>query len=89
MGNEDKRESYKEILSHGYTDEEILYMGDELFDLPLLKRCGFSLQLHLQVTKFKRDVTMLPKELVEWVVLEKLSILFDMHRTLKVPVEDF
>lgn len=42
LGNEDKREAYKAILADGYKDEEILYMGDEFFDLPLLKRAGFS-----------------------------------------------
>lgn len=42
MGNEDKREAYLEILNEGYKDEEIFYMGDELFDVPLLKRAGFS-----------------------------------------------
>ena len=42
MGNEDKREAYKEIISLGYTSEEILYMGDEFFDLPLLEVAGFS-----------------------------------------------
>lgn len=42
LGNEDKREAYKKILAEGYQDHEILYMGDEFFDLPLLKRAGFS-----------------------------------------------
>lgn len=42
LGNEDKREAYQAVLDEGYKDEEILYMGDEFFDLPLLKRCGFS-----------------------------------------------
>lgn len=42
FGNEDKRESYLKILSQGHTDEEILYMGDEFIDLPILKRVGFS-----------------------------------------------
>lgn len=42
LGNEDKRESYKKILAMGFKDEEILYMGDEFIDLPLLKRAGFS-----------------------------------------------
>jgi 3-deoxy-D-manno-octulosonate 8-phosphate phosphatase (KDO 8-P phosphatase) len=41
-GNEDKRQAYNDLLSQGYKDEEILYMGDEFFDMPLLKRCGFS-----------------------------------------------
>ena len=43
LGNEDKRQGYLEILqATGLADEEALYMGDELFDLPLLKRVGFS-----------------------------------------------
>ena len=42
MGNEDKREAYLDLLKQGYKDEEILYMGDELFDIPLLKRAGFA-----------------------------------------------
>lgn len=41
-GNEDKRQAYLDIQSKGFKDEEILYMGDEFFDLPLLKRAGFS-----------------------------------------------
>ncbi len=42
LGNEDKRAAYLKILDKGHKDEEILYMGDEFFDLPLLKRAGFS-----------------------------------------------
>jgi 3-deoxy-D-manno-octulosonate 8-phosphate phosphatase (KDO 8-P phosphatase) len=42
LGNEDKREAYKSILGMGYSDEEVLYMGDEFIDIPLLKRAGFS-----------------------------------------------
>lgn len=42
FGNEDKRQAYLELLKKGFKDEEILYMGDEFFDLPLLKRAGFS-----------------------------------------------
>lgn len=41
-GNEDKREAFMDILAQGYEADEILYMGDELFDIPLLKRAGFS-----------------------------------------------
>ena len=43
-GKEDKREAYLEVASMdgGYKDEEIFYMGDELFDVPLLKKAGFS-----------------------------------------------
>ena len=41
-GSEDKRQHYETIKQWGFTDEEILYMGDEFFDLPILKNCGFS-----------------------------------------------
>jgi 3-deoxy-D-manno-octulosonate 8-phosphate phosphatase (KDO 8-P phosphatase) len=42
-GNEDKRASYTSIQQKsGLADENILYMGDELFDMPILERVGFS-----------------------------------------------
>ena len=43
LGNEDKRLAFNEIMTKfNVQADEILYMGDELFDLPLLRRCGFS-----------------------------------------------
>ena len=42
LGDEDKRHAYSKLLDEGFKDEEILYMGDEFFDTPLLKRAGFS-----------------------------------------------
>ncbi len=43
FGNEEKMGAYEEIKSrHELDDEQICYMGDELFDIPLLERCGFS-----------------------------------------------
>lgn len=43
FGNEDKREAYLRVKeSCGLRDEEILYMGDELFDIPILVKAGFS-----------------------------------------------
>ena len=43
MGDEDKRSAFEKVLkSTGASDEEVLYMGDEFFDLPILKRVGFS-----------------------------------------------
>lgn len=41
LGNEDKRLAYKKLLDQGYDASEILFMGDELFDIPLLKKSGF------------------------------------------------
>jgi 3-deoxy-D-manno-octulosonate 8-phosphate phosphatase (KDO 8-P phosphatase) len=43
MGNEDKRSAFDDVIKkESVTDEEVLYMGDEFFDLPLLKRAGFA-----------------------------------------------
>lgn len=42
LGDEDKRNAFLAVKKHGFKDEEILYMGDELFDIPLLKKAGFS-----------------------------------------------
>jgi len=42
MGNEDKREAFKAVMKDGFKADEIMYMGDEFFDVPLLKKAGFS-----------------------------------------------
>lgn len=41
-GHEDKMYAFEDLLNQGYEDDEILYMGDEHFDMPLLQRAGFS-----------------------------------------------
>jgi len=43
FGNEDKVDAYEAVKQKlGLPDEEISYMGDEIFDLPLLEKVGFS-----------------------------------------------
>ena len=41
-GNDDKRAGFEKVMALGFKAEEILYMGDEFIDWPLLKRAGFS-----------------------------------------------
>jgi len=42
-GNEDKREAFVDVLKrYNVAPENVLYMGDELFDMPLLRKSGFS-----------------------------------------------
>lgn len=42
-GNEDKREAFLDLMKkYNVQADEILYMGDELFDMPLLRKAGFS-----------------------------------------------
>ena len=43
LGNADKRQAYLDCLNQAQVnDQQTLYMGDELFDIPLLKKAGFS-----------------------------------------------
>lgn len=43
QGGPDKRAAYAGILeTHGFTDAEVAYMGDDLVDLPILGRVGLS-----------------------------------------------
>jgi len=43
QGGPDKRVGYAEILgAHGYADEDVAYMGDDVLDLPVLGRVGLS-----------------------------------------------
>ena len=41
-GNEDKLIALDKILAWGFKADEVLFMGDEFFDLPVLQRVGFS-----------------------------------------------
>jgi 3-deoxy-D-manno-octulosonate 8-phosphate phosphatase (KDO 8-P phosphatase) len=43
QGGADKLAGYEQILAaHGLTDDQVGYMGDDLQDLPVLRRAGFS-----------------------------------------------
>lgn len=43
QGVEDKLAVYREILArHGLRDEEVCYMGDDLIDLPPMRRAGLA-----------------------------------------------
>ena len=43
QGGPDKRKGYADILAtHGFSDDQVAYMGDDLLDLPILARAGLS-----------------------------------------------
>ncbi|MFL5784208.1 MAG: KdsC family phosphatase [Bacteriovoracaceae bacterium] len=43
QGSEDKRQAFTDLMKkYNVAADEILYMGDELFDIPLLRKAGFS-----------------------------------------------
>ena len=44
QGTIDKEQGYEAILKkYGLKDEEIAYIGDDLLDIPILRRAGFSI----------------------------------------------
>jgi 3-deoxy-D-manno-octulosonate 8-phosphate phosphatase (KDO 8-P phosphatase) len=54
QGQPKKLEAYKAILSRaGVTDEEVAYVGDDLPDLPLLKRVGLAVAVGDAVVEVK------------------------------------
>lgn len=61
VGNEDKRDAYLQVLGQGYEDEEILYMGDEFIDFPLLIRAGFSATVLHASLEIKENVDYVAK----------------------------
>lgn len=62
LGDEDKRKAYIEVKKlTGLEDHQILYMGDEFFDLPLLKRAGFSATVPHASEEIKRSVDYITK----------------------------
>ncbi len=43
QGALNKLQPYQEILArHGWSDEQVAYVGDDVVDLPILRRVGFS-----------------------------------------------
>jgi 3-deoxy-D-manno-octulosonate 8-phosphate phosphatase (KDO 8-P phosphatase) len=57
LGISDKRNTYQKILTkHGLKDEQVLYMGDDLIDLPVLRRVGVSVSVPNAVDTVKKEV---------------------------------
>jgi 3-deoxy-D-manno-octulosonate 8-phosphate phosphatase (KDO 8-P phosphatase) len=52
-----KIEAYEEIrATQNLRDEELCVMGDDLTDLPILRKCGFSVAVPDSVDEVKREV---------------------------------
>lgn len=56
-GSLDKEPAYKSILEQsGFTPEQVAYMGDDLFDLPVLTQVGFSATVSDAMEQVKNSV---------------------------------
>jgi 3-deoxy-D-manno-octulosonate 8-phosphate phosphatase (KDO 8-P phosphatase) len=59
----DKLEAYEGILKRrGLTDEEVAYVGDDLIDLPLLRRVGLAVSVPNAVREVRREVHWITKK---------------------------
>jgi len=57
QGAKDKLTPYREILQKsGLSDEEVAYVGDDLIDLPILRRVGFSATVADAIDEVKAHV---------------------------------
>ena len=57
FGSENKLPAFEEIMKkENVQAHEILYMGDEFFDIPLLKRAGFSATTNLASIEIQESV---------------------------------
>jgi 3-deoxy-D-manno-octulosonate 8-phosphate phosphatase (KDO 8-P phosphatase) len=60
LGSDDKRQGYLDLKKRfNVTDEEILYIGDDFYDIPILKKVGFA----VSVPSASEEV----REVVDWV----------------------
>ncbi len=58
QGIHNKIEAYEKILKkHRIKDNETCYIGDDLFDLPVLRRVGFSVAVPNAPLELKRSVS--------------------------------
>jgi 3-deoxy-D-manno-octulosonate 8-phosphate phosphatase (KDO 8-P phosphatase) len=56
----DKRIAYKQLAEkYSLNDKEIAYVGDDIVDIPILKRCGFSVVVADADDKVKAVATMI------------------------------
>ena len=63
LGIEDKIKPYEEILKkHQLKDHEVAYIGDDLIDLPVLKRVGFSISVSNGIDQVKDQVDWVTKK---------------------------
>lgn len=89
-GSEDKRAAFLDIMKkYDVSADEILYMGDELFDVPLLKKAGFSATVPGAVQEVKDVVDYVTtKESGKGCAREVIELL-RMAKNINSDVEDF
>ncbi|MBF0297134.1 MAG: HAD-IIIA family hydrolase [Oligoflexia bacterium] len=90
LGNEDKRKAYLEIKKiANLSDKEICYMGDELYDIPLLNRAGFSATVPDAPAEVKAFATYITKRKAGEGAVREVADLIRYAQGLHPEIEDF
>jgi 3-deoxy-D-manno-octulosonate 8-phosphate phosphatase (KDO 8-P phosphatase) len=89
LGNEEKIDAWSEIKKEtGFEDHQIAYVGDELFDVPLLKRAGFSATPPHAVDEVKETVHYVTKREGGYGAVREVVDLIRHAQGLPNPYED-
>jgi 3-deoxy-D-manno-octulosonate 8-phosphate phosphatase (KDO 8-P phosphatase) len=90
MGTEDKREAFNKILELENCDaKEVIYIGDELFDIPLLKKAGFSATVPNASIEVLKSVDYISMTTAGRGVCREIANLLFMANNLKIDIPDF
>ncbi|EQC52367.1 HAD family hydrolase [Bacteriovorax sp. DB6_IX] len=89
LGDEDKREAFKRVLAEGYAPEEVLYMGDEFFDVPLLQKAGFAVTVPDAAYEVKQFVDYVTTKEGGYGAVREMIEIFRYARGLTPEVLDF
>jgi 3-deoxy-D-manno-octulosonate 8-phosphate phosphatase (KDO 8-P phosphatase) len=90
MGSEDKRGAWKDVLKKtGRVDSEALYIADELFDLPLLKRAGFSATVPSATARVREAVHYITERTGGRGAVREIVDLLCIAQQLTVEIPDF
>jgi 3-deoxy-D-manno-octulosonate 8-phosphate phosphatase (KDO 8-P phosphatase) len=74
LGDEDKIKAFDKILaSTGLKPEQIAFMGDDLFDLPVLEKVGFSATVPHAVDPVKAKVHYITESLGGWGAVREVA----------------
>lgn len=74
LGDEDKLKALQKILdASGLKPDQIAFMGDELFDIPLLEKVGFSATVPHAVAEVKSKVHYITQSEGGWGAVREVS----------------
>jgi len=86
LGDEDKIKAFDKILqATGFSAEEIAFMGDDLFDMPVLERVGFSATVPHAVPEVKAVVHYITDSAGGWGAVREIADAIRIAQSTAIP----